>query len=89
MSSSRCASSIVRLLADSPFERPSRCVEVRAAAARITELLVYDDGLERVWPAAEVVDMLASTYRLPVSVAEPPYSARDWDQRLLPETRYL
>lgn len=69
--------------------RPSRCVEVRAASARIDSLHVLEDEVERVWPAAEVVEMLARAYGVPVSVDEPPYSARDWDEKLLPEHRYL
>lgn len=77
------------LLGDNVMDRPARCVEVRAAAARITELFVYDDGIERVWPADEVAEMLARPYGVPVSVDEPPYTARDWDDRLLANHRYL
>lgn len=77
------------LLGDNAMSRPARCVEVRAAAARIAELFVYDDRIERVWPAAEVADLLAQAYQVPVSVDEPPYTARDWGDRLLAEHRYL
>lgn len=76
-------------LGGNTFGRPARCVEVRAAAAQISELCVYDDGMERLWPAAEVVELLAQAYKVPVSVAEPPYTACDWDEKLLPEYRYL
>lgn len=69
--------------------RPSRCVELRAASARIAELFVYEDGIQRVWPTAEVVELLARAYRVPVSAGEPPYSADDWNDKLLPEYRYL
>lgn len=77
------------LLGDNAMSRPVRCVEVRAAAARITELFVYDGGVERVWLADEVAEMLAQAYRASVVIGEPRYSGRDWREKLLPEHRYL
>jgi hypothetical protein len=77
------------LMGGNTFGRPGRCVEVRAAAARLTELFVYDDGMERVWPVAEVVGLLAEAYGVPVCAGEPPYGAADWDAQLLSEHRYL
>jgi hypothetical protein len=80
---------VLRRVGDNTYARPSRCVEMRARSARITDLYLPDDGMERVWPAGEVVELLAEAYGVPVQVGEPAYTLRAWDDKLLPETRYL
>lgn len=79
----------VEMTGAAPFVPPAGSIrigddELRAASARITSLYVLAGASDPL-----LGERLAERYGVPVSVDEPPYSERDWAEKLLPEHRYL